>query len=440
MSGNAVVLIGALAAARKAVQLYPPAHPAYAEAVDGLIAAVAEASALGPFVLNVHQGRLYEGSAVLPSDAPGVPGVEEALEARKVESLTFMAGFGRDDALGLTDVLGARLASGADIQAELEARGVRNVLIASLVDDEESEERAERERIRERDRGLYRQLVGTLRTFASRMNTQGAPDVGEAAHLVQDILGRLAEDEAAVLGLATMQSGQQTWLYHSLNVMIYALTLGLALGLPEEGLTSLGMAALLHDIGKAAFDETDPEQTARAQGLHPTIGAEILSRLPDEDSSSMLVAYEHHMAVDGTGYPARPADYVAHPYSRMVAIADRYEHLTAFAEGEEALTPDRAVGRLLAEAGTLLDPWFTRLFAKAMGAFPVGCIVRLSDQSVGVVAAGGADIMTPKVRLVYDSDGLECEEPEEFEVGAGGIDIVEVLQPDDLRLTVSEHL
>ena len=42
----------------------------------------------------------------------------------------------------------------------------------------------------------------------------------------------------------------------------------------------------------------------------------------------MLAAYEHHMHVDGTGFPERPDDYIAHPYSRMIAVANHYENLT----------------------------------------------------------------------------------------------------------------
>jgi HD-GYP domain-containing protein (c-di-GMP phosphodiesterase class II) len=84
----------------------------------------------------------------------------------------------------------------------------------------------------------------------------------------------------------------------------------------------------------------------------------------------------------------------------MVAVADRYENLTKARE-TEPLTPDRAVAQLLREAGAALDPMFTRLFVQALGVFPVGCWVRLSDQTVGVVCDKGDDPLKPKVRVVY---------------------------------------
>src|SRR5450759_196723 len=109
--------------------------------------------------------------------------------------------------------------------------------------------------------------------------------------------------------MATMRAHNEAAFFHSVNVMIYSLTLGLGPGLPEEGLVSLGMAALFHDVGKAAFDLTDPAQARAAQELHPQYGAEILSQIPDGDRAPMLVAFEHHMGLDGTGYPDRPKDY-----------------------------------------------------------------------------------------------------------------------------------
>jgi HD-GYP domain-containing protein (c-di-GMP phosphodiesterase class II) len=170
------------------------------------------------------------------------------------------------------------------------------------------------------------------------------------------------------------------------------------------------------------------------------VGADILSRLPEDDKAPMLVAYEHHMNVDGGGYPERSSDYVAHPFSRMVAIADRYANLVDPGIGVEGLTPDRAIMQILAEAGSALDPLFARLFAKAMGVFPVGCLVRLSDQSVGVVSRNGADMLKPRVRIAYDQKGHDLEEPFDVDLAESDLEIVEVVSPDSLNVDISERL
>jgi HD-GYP domain-containing protein (c-di-GMP phosphodiesterase class II) len=154
----------------------------------------------------------------------------------------------------------------------------------------------------------------------------------------------------------------------------------------------------------------------------------------------MLVAYEHHMNVDGTGFPARMSDYVAHPYSRLVSIADRYANLIDPAPGIEPLTPDRAVVQVLREAGAAFDPFFARLFANAVGAFPIGCLVRLSDHTVGVVAELGEDPLAPVLRVVFDERGLEPDHRREIDLSRVSARIVEVVTPESLGIEVSDTL
>lgn len=439
MSASAAAVVTALAGARRAVQLYPPAHPAYGEALDALVSSVSEASADGPFVLNWHQGRLYHESTVLPDDVHGAKAISEAYETRGIESLSFQPGFSHDDALGLIEVLTLKPGPDFEVTLELEKRSVRNI-VASVLEDEDDPEREERDRQRQADHAMYQRTISALRKLQDRFKEGGTGDLGGTGELVGHIMERMLCDPSAIMGLATIRGTSERSLFHSLNVMIYSLALGQRLGLPEEGLLSLGMSALLHDVGKAAFVADDPAQAEPMRLMHPKVGADIMQRVALEDPAPMLVAYEHHMHSDGSGWPERDADYVAHPYSRMVAIANRYENLVSPDDGTQALTPDRAIVRVLQEGGSRLDPFFSRLFANALGVFPVGCLVRLSDNSVGVVAALGEDPLAPHVRLAFDARGEELEQPEELDLATGDIRIVEVIEPEMLNVAVSEKL
>lgn len=439
MSGDGIRIVTALAQARKATQLYPPSHPSFGAAIGDLVTTARGATAGGPFTLNLHQGHLYHESTVLPDDLPGVQAMAEAFEARKIESMSLHPGFGETDALGLTETLGLKPGAALDVEKELASRGVSNVSLAFL-SGEDDECREERDRQRQQDRAMYGQLISALRTVQARMSAGGALDVGTAGSVVSGIAGRLDEDQSAILALAAMRSTTEADLFHATNVMIYTLTLGSALGLPEEGLTSLGISAVLHDIGKSAFDASDASQAQAIKVLHPSVGAQILGRLPDEDKAPMLVAYEHHMGMDGSGYPDRLADYVPHPFSRMVAIADRYENLSKPDAYGVALTPDRAVAQILRESRGPLDPLFARLFAKALGVFPVGCLVRVSDMRVGVVSGAGTDALSPKVKILYSADGLDVEDPPELRLDEEGLAIIEVIDPGALAVEISERL
>jgi putative nucleotidyltransferase with HDIG domain len=439
MSAHAIDVVIALGGAKKAVQLYPPAHPSYQEAMEALVGAIRDATAQGSFELNWHQGRLYDGSVVIPEDIHGVESVAEAFEERGIESLTFSPGFAQDDALGLTDVLSTKVTGELDVDAELARRGVHAVAVAYLAKGDEGDGNAV-DRLHKQDRAMHARLVGHVRTLSDQLSQGGMGDLSQTTPVVEGLLGRMMEDQAAVMGLATIRSKDEKVLFHSLSVMIYTSALGQQLKLPEDGLLRLAVASLLHDIGKSAFDMNDPIQAEASRKLHPRVGAEILQRLVLEDPTPMLVAFEHHMAPDGSGYPERPADYIAHPYSRMVAVADRYENLTHPTDDSDPLTPDKAVVQVLREAGKTLDPFFARAFAGALGVFPIGCVVRLSDHTVGVVCRLGDDPLAPVVRLTFDERGFEFPEPPEIDLAQGFVRIVEVVPAEALGLEVSDAL
>ncbi len=154
----------------------------------------------------------------------------------------------------------------------------------------------------------------------------------------------------------------------------------------------------------------------------------------------MLVAYEHHMYADGTGYPQRTPDYVPHPFSRIVTIADRYENLCGGSSDRSPLTPDKGIVQILREAGSLLDPFLARLFASALGVYPVGSLVRLTDHSVGVVVRPNADPFAPVVRLSFDAEGNELPHRPDVDVSQTDVRIVEVVAPDSLNMRVSDRI
>ena len=322
-------------------------------------------------------------------------------------------------------------------------RGVSGITVAFLAEESDVEdalEREERDQLRDRDRALYNRLLSSLRTVSQQLASGSGTDLSQASGMVGTVLGRLLEDPSAMLALATIRGVGERTLFHSLNVMIYSLALGGRLGLPEESLPSLGTAALLHDVGKSAFDHDDPSQAERMRVLHPKMGAEILQRVSLDDPAPLLAAYEHHMHVDGSGFPERPADYIAHPYSRMISVANHFENLTNATATRAALTPDRAVLQVLRDAGSMLDPFFARLFASAVGVFPVGCLVRLSDQSVGVVERPGDDPLAPQVRLTFDASGTELGHPRPVDLSLGGVRIVEVISQESVNIEASDKL
>jgi hypothetical protein len=198
---------------------------------------------------------------------------------------------------------------------------------------------------------------------------------------------------------------------HSVNVTVLSLILGLKMSLSRPRLAELAMAAMLHDIGKSRL----PRELLQKPGLfsdeerkqlmrHPELGIRaLLSVKPYNESllKRILVVAEHHR-------PRQGAPEV-HPYSRIIAIAETFDALTTDRPYRQAFAPDIAVQLLARLAGEKLDPTLTTAFIQAIGLYPSGTLVELSDHSLAIVSHPHPEVSgwkTPTVRLL----GLKGQE------------------------------
>jgi hypothetical protein len=192
---------------------------------------------------------------------------------------------------------------------------------------------------------------------------------------------------------------------HSVNVTVLSLILGLKMSLSRPRLAELAMAAMLHDLGKSklprellekrgAFGDEDRKQLAR----HPELGIRALLKAKPYNESMLkrlLVVAEHHRPLK------EKAD--AHPYSRIIAIAETFDALTSERPYRPGFAPDVAVQMLAKLAGDKLDPTLTAAFIQAIGLYPSGTLVELSDHTLAIVSHPHAEPSgwrLPTVRLL----------------------------------------
>jgi HD-GYP domain-containing protein (c-di-GMP phosphodiesterase class II) len=244
-----------------------------------------------------------------------------------------------------------------------------------------------------------------------------------------------------MLGLATLRASDERGAEHGVNVMILAVATGCALEMEAADLTSLAVSALLHDIGKTVGPSSDDGAIGDPAGDgHPAAGAQLLADLVTDDPRPMLVAWEHHMGVDGSGWPQRSADHEPHPFSLIVAIADRYERLTS-GQGERApLTPDASLAEILAHAGNTFDPVLARLFARTVGVYPAGTVVLLNDSRVAVVRGAGRNPAEPVVSVIADAGGSRCAVTAPLDLAGTGLRVSAVLDADLVDIDATDYL
>jgi len=195
----------------------------------------------------------------------------------------------------------------------------------------------------------------------------------EADAVVRSLSIAMHAEQAMVLPLLQLKEFDQYTTTHSMNVSVLAMALGEYLDLGGQTVRALGVAGLLHDLGKTCIPReilvkpgklTDTERLVIRE--HPIVGARMLLASAEPMELAAVVAYEHHVMLDGGGYPvlhdARGAQYA----SMLVHVCDVYDALRTNRPYREAWESERALAYIQDRAGVEFDPGVAQAFIAMM--------------------------------------------------------------------------
>jgi HD-GYP domain-containing protein (c-di-GMP phosphodiesterase class II) len=345
-----------------------------------------------------------------------------------------------------------------ELVERLGAGGVRTLDLEHATVENESPE--DLQQAREIAKRTYTQGVAVTKEIMAGVRLGRTQSVKRVKRAVQLIVDQVLNNETSLVGLTTIRDYDEYTFTHSVNVCIFAVALGKKLGLSKLQLYDLGMAALLHDVGKARIPleilnktgSLDEHEWRVMQG-HPWMGALTLFGLRGYDEvpyRSILVAHEHHMKADLTGYPRPVRPRQLGIYSRIVAVADGYDAATSRRTYQTVpIEPDEVLREMWTNPRRGYDPVLVKALINLIGIYPVGTCVILDTLEVGVVCATNPDpqlLNRPLVRLALDADGGLIPPPgqvvdlgEQDASGAFVRSIVKVTNPDRYGLTVGDY-
>ena len=416
-------LVRTLAVAHTNAALYPTTHPLVAQSLNELVAstvALAESGFLSVTV-NIYKQTLFVENQVFPEESVTYRKLIEELLARGMSAVTFSDGLTANECAALVELLSEPLVT--EIAAAhdfLDARDVRHIQIAETTTLDESGDEERNREVRARARESYDAGVTSMRDIESQAKLGKAMEVGPLQRVVESLLDNLLQDPAAVLGLTAIKGHDDYTLNHSINVCILALSLGSALGLSAEDLRSLGLAALLYDIGKVRIPEdilgkSGPLTAEEWQTVkrHSEEGADLLKRLQLADKMPMIVAFEHHQRYDLLGYPEAIGGSEQHLFSKIVSVCDAYDAMTTMRPFRREIRPDKALAVLMQGREKAYDPGVTKALVAMLGIYPMGAVVTLDDRSTAVVyRVNNDDLLHPRVKILADSAGRWFDAPE----------------------------
>lgn len=241
--------------------------------------------------------------------------------------------------------------------------------------------------------------------------------------LAQAVGNSIQRDSKALLNLARLKDKDQYTYLHSVSVCALMINFARRLEFDEAVVQDLGVAGLLHDIGKVAIADTILRKPGKLNlrerssvERHPLAGYDLLRKSPEVSEVALEICRHHHEKVDGTGYPDRLQGERLSLYARMAAICDVYDAVTSDRAYKAAWSPCEALTAMQSWPGHF-DPKLLDRFADSLGIYPVGTLVRLSNGLLGLVMGSGGDTgETVVVRGFFDCDNLTEFEPIDLEI------------------------
>ncbi|HEV8380760.1 MAG TPA: HD domain-containing phosphohydrolase [Gemmatimonadales bacterium] len=245
--------------------------------------------------------------------------------------------------------------------------------------------------------------VDTLRWLQNEVQTTGTVPLAEAETVVRSLAVAMHGDRQIMLPLLQLKEFDQYTTTHSMNVAVLAMALAEFLGLSATDVRAFGIAGLLHDIGKIKIPLevltkpgrlTDDERALMNQ--HPVAGARMLLEVHEDLDLAVVVAYEHHIMINGGGYPVLHYARDCHQASKLVHVCDVYDALRTRRPYREAWSFDKTLGYLGERSGLEFDPELCGAFVRMMKQWE-GQVTVLSDVLAPVGAAPAAKTNQPQV-------------------------------------------
>ena len=437
-------LLVAIHGAQRALKLYPLENAAVQHALDDLMAAATSLCQLegnieirlSGDVVFVNQTRLRLGLdnfaafsgfvATLKSCGVGLLRVEDGITRREWQAyLSIVAAMPTaldpDDRLNLlqqrmqqADIV--RLSVGPVTEGSAGGGGGREAGSGSGFD---GVERAKR---------TYAHGVAAARDVVQGVRMGRMPSTRRLKRAIQVIVDQVMDNELSITGLTTLREYDEYTFTHSVNVCIFAVALGKRLGLDRLQLYDLGLAALLHDMGKARLDTAIINKPTalddaewRSMQAHPWMGTLTLFRMREGEElpyRAILAAHEHHMKVDLSGYPRPVRPRRLGLFTRLVAVADGYDAATTRRVYQNVpWEADAVLKEMWTNPGRGYDPILVKALINLLGIYPVGTCVILDTFEVAIVAGPSPDaeqLHRPLVRIAVDQNGARITPPGEL--------------------------
>ena len=259
-------------------------------------------------------------------------------------------------------------------------------------------------------------VKGIENIFIASENSQkiGKRQAKDMESFVSSIVDEILGNRNLVINMVDIKVFDDYTYYHSVNVAVLSIVMGVALEFDRKQLQNLCLGALLHDLGKVFVPKNilDKEGKLTAAEFeevkkHPQTGYEYIEKAFHFSDTVMSAIMDHHERYDGTGYPAGRTSKNISSYAKIIAIADVYDALTSDRPYRKAMLPSEAIELIMGSAGTHFEPELVETFLKKIAPYPIGTLVKLSNGCTGIVIDNYENYCLRPIIRILEENGRE---------------------------------
>ena len=252
--------------------------------------------------------------------------------------------------------------------------------------------------------------------------------------VVQKITDSILRNSGALIGLLKIKNKDDYTFLHSVSVCALMVAFCQSVGMEQEMVRQAGLGGLLHDTGKALISDeilnkpgrlTDEEFDIMKR--HPKDGYDILLKTPSISAIPLDITLHHHERMDGSGYPDKLPSKDISTMAQMAAIVDVYDAITSDRSYHKGMPAAEALRKIFEWSSHHFNPHHVHAFIRCVGIYPVGTLVMLESERMGVVMEPHeTNLLAPKVNVFFNAKSRTYITPITVDLsnplGAGGGD------------------
>jgi HD-GYP domain-containing protein (c-di-GMP phosphodiesterase class II) len=289
--------------------------------------------------------------------------------------------------------------------------GVDASLVQVPLPDSDTEQRVSLDDELDNARRIQTQATEVVTSMFNEVRMGKALRAENAIPLANEIYLSVVRNPSALISLTRLKTKDDYTYMHSVAVCALMIALGRKMGIDEDTVKSLGMAELLHDVGKMAIPDLilnkPGKLTDEEFGLvksHPERGWEMLKEAEDVDDIARDVCLHHHERVDGMGYPEKLSADNLSLNAKMGSVCDVYDAITSNRSYKDGWSPAESIRKMASWKDGHFDEKVFNAFVSTVGIYPADTLVKLSSGRLGVVTdQSSRGLLKPVVKAFYST-------------------------------------